>query len=241
MTVIPAGAGEGAPLVNRRLTWASVSRWFRAANVPPSADQLCSHAPPKPVEPHGRRPRSAPSHDATVAPHLLNAYVASTFEVALQAEALAAGAERLDLAPVDLNEVMDRVAAVLTPLAAAQGVRLLNDSGARAISLPQGDARRLHSVLFHLLARALAGEEPGGHVRILTASSSREVCVRILIRSPETAAGRTARTCRDDLSAAQRILRAMGGALVLEPRRAGYQPLCLVLGRPPSAAALRAA
>lgn len=237
MTVLAAPALEEA---NRRLHEASIGRWLRALRATPPTDEMRGHAPSDPAEPLDFGfDQPARSRSASVAPHLLNVHVASTFAVALQAEALAAGTEGLHLAPVDLGEVLDRIVAVLGPLAAAQGVRLFRE-GPRAISLPQGDARRLHNVLFHLLARALAAEAPGGHARVLTAWSSRDVCVRILTRSPEPLA-RTSRACRDDLSAARRVLRAMGGALVLEPRRAGYLPLCLVLGSPPSASTLRAA
>ena len=59
--------------------------------------------------------------------------------------------------------------------------------------------------------------------------TSREAQILILSHTPAMILARHADGAREDLVAPQRLLQAMGGSLVLEPRRAGYLPLCIVL------------
>ena len=197
-----------------------------------------------------RRPAGDPAasvHATAVAPseviqpHVMNAYTAAAYEVEMQAEALAAGVERLEACPVDIACLLDQVAAVLRPLAESGGVRLLRDGVSTGVHHQQADARRLHSVIFHLVARALAAETPGGHVRVAASWCAGEACVRILSRNLDPPTGAATTHGTHDLAASRYVLDAMGGVLLLEPRRGGYQPICVVLRTPPRAAALRVA
>ena len=223
---------DGLPIRQRIVDWRLLEQWLR------------SHAFAGSSAGAGRPP-SGDGHDVVppedALPHLTNACIASSFEVALQAEALAAGMDRLDTGSVDLAAILDNVVAVLQPLAQGSGIGLLREGARVGVEHPQGDARRLHSLLFHLVARALAAETPGGHVRVAASWCAGEACIRVLSRIAESSVHPATLPEARDLAPARYLLSTMGGALLLEPRRAGYQPVCMVLRTPPSAAALRVA
>jgi hypothetical protein len=84
-------------------------------------------------------------------------------------------------------------------------------------------------------------EQVPGHVRVMVTLSGREAHILVLSRTPEATLAAHYDAARNDLIAPQRLLKAMGGSLVLEPRRAGYLPLCIALPALSAASARRAA
>ena len=150
-------------------------------------------------------------------------------QLSLQAEALASMETAVHPGPVALQAMIAGVMATVQPHAALAGLSVLHDADSHADAICCADPAQLHRVLVYLTLRALDAEYAPGHVRIMATLTSKEAQLRILGRGPLKPAAPGVGDCRQDLTAARRVLQAMGGALVLEPRRAGYLPVCVVL------------
>lgn len=86
-------------------------------------------------------------------------------EELLDTSSIASGKVRLDLAPVDMMEVVDAAVASVRPSAAAKGVDLAVQRPA-AGAVVQADAHRLQQVLWNLLSNALKFTPTGGKVLV---------------------------------------------------------------------------
>ncbi len=177
---------------------------------------------PAPAEP-------PPVQGASATPFpLLNAYAASTVEIARHAGALDPGG-CLDMGPVAVQALVGEVVRDLEPRARQAGLTLYHDSHSHRDGVCCADPSELRRVLSHLLLRALSMESAPGHVRVAVSFTNCEARILVLSRTPEAVLSGHADAARKDLVAPQRLLQAMGGSLVLEPRRAGYLPLCIAL------------
>jgi CheY-like chemotaxis protein/two-component sensor histidine kinase len=83
----------------------------------------------------------------------------------LDTSRIGAGEMRLSLAPTDLNRVVDGAIQSVSPAAEAKGVTLDVDLGLRLPPV-EGDARRLHQVVWNLLANAVKFTPRGGRVEV---------------------------------------------------------------------------
>ena len=156
----------------------------------------------------------------------MQAQVMSALELTRQTNSLANGPS-IQLGPVAVHSMLSGVITVVRPLAARVGLAVLHDTDKQADAVCCADPVQLHRVLVHLVLRTLAGERTPGHVRILSTFAPGEAQLRILGRGAP--ASLDAAADRQALAAAERILHAMGGLLILEPRRAGYLPVCVAL------------
>lgn len=156
-------------------------------------------------------------------------YAGSLLEVALQLEALRDGSARLDLQSISLARLMDEVALELGPLARSAGLRLQQAPVPATAAEWRTDASLLRLVVRHLSLRALVGEVAPGPVRLDVAVTVQEARLRVLSRGTPPASRQRALDGVSELSAIQRLLAALGGALVIEPRRSGYTPLNVIL------------
>ena len=174
-------------------------------------------------------PTRSPDADASPSLPLLNAYAASAVEIARRALDLDLDAASLILGPVAVQAMVTSVVQQLEPQARRAGLHLLHDDNSRYDGVCCADADQLRAVLSHLLLRALSMEQAAGHVRVMVTLGGCEAHILVLSRTPEAILTAHAEAARDDLIAPQRLLQAMGGSLVLEPRRAGYLPICIAL------------
>ena len=172
---------------------------------------------------------------------LLSASAASAVEIARGVERLDLNGAGLSLGPVAVQALVGEVVQALDPQARKVGLAVLRDTDSRCDGVCCADRGQLRAVVSHLLLRALCLELGPGHVRVMVTLSGREAHVRVLSRTPEATLAAHADAARHDLAAPQRLLQAMGGSLVLEPRRAGYLPLCIALPALSAAPAQRAA
>ncbi len=171
---------------------------------------------------------------------LLKAYAAS----ALEMERLQKGPDQapaLTLGPVAVEALVGDVVQGLAPLARQSELTLMCDARSAREGVCCADAAQLHRVVSHLVLRALAMEQAPGHVRVMASLTAPEAHVLILSPTPETTMARRRGAACYDLAAARRLIQAMGGSLVLEPRRAGYLPLCIALPALAAASPRRAA
>lgn len=88
-----------------------------------------------------------------------------------------AGRLRLDVAPVDVGDVISDSLAVAEPLSSEQGVRL-SGSTEPGLVLP-GDVRQLHRVLGNLLGNAIRHTEPGRSVSVSARSEGGQVLLTV--------------------------------------------------------------
>ncbi len=227
-------AGSGHGLMRRssgRLDWASLRALLqhRRLGVARPASATTARLQPDPAprlaSPDGRAPRAR----SQAALQLQDAYAASTLKIVRQADALDPSETALDVGPVAVRALVEAVLLDLEPLAREAGLALLRDGGVGGDGVCCGDPGELRGVLRHLVLRALTFEQAPGHLRVAVAFTGYEVRILILSRSPEAKLATRSDVYRDDLIAPQRLVQAMGGSLVLEPRRAGYLPLCLAL------------
>ena len=208
--------------------WASCARLLKRSNFGPAGQpgRACAAAdvhPPRPGFP------------------LLRAYAASALDLAHQVENLQSSASALSLGPVAIRALVRDVIEPLEPAAVEAGLAVLRDLDSRCDGVCCADAAQLRRVLSHLLLRALCLEQAPGHVRVMVTFSRGEAQVLILSRTTQAVLATHADAARADLVAPQRLLQAMGGSLILEPRRAGYLPLCIALPALSAAYASRAA
>ena len=159
---------------------------------------------------------------------LLSAYARSAIEITQQAASLEP-TDGLRLGPVAVQALVSRVVHELDPLARQGRLVLLRDADSRCDGVCCAEPARLRTVFRHLLLRALSMEQAPGHVRIMVTLIGHEARIAILSRTPEATLAAHAEAARQDLIAPQRLLQSMGGSLVLEPRRAGYLPLCIAV------------
>ncbi len=223
----------GPDLMRRALgqsAWANLKAYLRRGTPDLVAPSILAEDPPQ-TDP---APTFSSADEQAVHAHvhaesLLNAYAASVPKMSRQVDTLDPSAAALNLGPVAVRALVEEVLQGLEPLACEAGFTLLRDADSRCDGVCCADPGELRRVLFHLVLRALSMEQAPGHVRVIITFTGYEARVLILTRTPET--GPVAHTggVRSDLIAPQRLLQAMGGALVLEPRRAGYLPLCIVL------------
>ena len=183
-----------------------------------------------------------PAHPASpfAAFPLLNAYAASAVEMERRTKELESGVA-LNHGPIALQALIGEILQRLEPLARMSDLALLRDVHSGCDGVCCADPEQLRSVLHHLILRALSLEPTPGHVRIMVTLTSREAHILILSRTPAAKLAEHPDSARDDLVAPQRLLQAMGGSLVLEPRRGGYLPLCIALPALAAAAARCAA
>ena len=167
-------------------------------------------------------PSAAPSR-------LMRTYAASLIELALQIEALQDGSPACSRRLVRLGDLVAEVVDALGPTAAEAGLRLFRDTLPCADLACLAEADRLRLVLRHLLLRTLLDEPTPGHMRVTLTCTRKEARITLLSRAPEPVRGPRTAQGLSDLAAADRLLRTMQGALVLEPRRGGYLPLTLAL------------
>ncbi|WP_174299695.1 hypothetical protein [Caulobacter sp. S45] len=163
-----------------------------------------------------------------VASPILNAYAASTLEIDRRTRDLATG-PGLALGPVAVQALIGDVLQRLEPLAREAELALLRDVHPARDGVCCAEPRRLRTVVYHLILRALSMEQAPGHVRVTVELTGHEAHILILSRTPEARLADHGDAARQDLVAPQRLLQAMGGSLVLEPRRAAYLPLCIAL------------
>lgn len=165
---------------------------------------------------------------------LMHAYVASAVEIALEAEALADGAQpRRARTPV--HDLVAETVDALQSRAEAAGVVLAYDRSSRWSCTAVTDPGRLRKALAHLILRALSAPGASGSVRIMVTCEpdATRIAVIALRRGPEPGLF--------DLGALVRLLRGIGAVLVVEPARAGCSPLCIVLPALVAGAAARPA
>ncbi len=221
--------------------------WSRLATVlgrrktqRPPWSCTCSETPPKAVPTvvfRARRPAGGVPTTPTVfgspPPSILNdAYIASVLELALKAQSLTSGATRLHTCLTDLHALSGEVVEMLHPLAQVCGLKVVRDaSPSRADGW--ADPEALYVVLSYLILRTLTGVPAPGHIRIMVTASACEAQILILSPLSHVVGGEGGSTPEFDLNAAHGVLRAMGGALVLEPRRAGYSPLSVTFRSTP--------
>ena len=179
----------------------------------------------------------APSPDAFP---LLNAYAASALGLQRRARDLDLDSG-LHLGPVAVQALVADVLRRLDPLARKAGLSLLRQVHSGCDGVCCADPALLREVVHHLVLRALSLEQAPGHVRVLATLTAHEAHILVLSRTPETTMADHRDAARHDLVAPQRLLQAMGGSLVLEPRRAGYLPLCIALPALAASSARRAA
>ena len=180
---------------------------------------------------------AAPSHTAFP---LLNAYAASAMSLQQRARELDLD-PGLRLGPVAVRALVAEVLQRLDPLAQKAELSLLRDIRSGCDGVCCADPALLRDVVSHLVLRALSLEQAPGHVRVAITLTAHEAHILVLSRTPETTMADHRDAARHDLVAPQRLLQAMGGSLVLEPRRAGYLRLCIALPALAAAAARRAA
>ncbi len=178
-----------------------------------------------------------PSH--TTFP-LLNAYAASALDLDRRTRELDLDAG-LGLGPVAIQALVAGVLERLDPLARKAGLALLRDVHSGCDGVCCADPALLRDVLSHLVLRALSLEQAPGHVRVMATLTAHEAHILILSRTSGTTLADHRDAARQDLISPQRLLQAMGGSLVLEPRRGGYLPLCIALPALAAATVRRAA
>ena len=179
----------------------------------------------------------APAHSAFP---LLNAYSASALDLKHRTRELDLDCG-LHIGPVAVQALVGDVLQRLDPLARRADLALLRDVHSGCDGVCCADPLLLRRVVSHLVLRALSLEQAPGHVRVMVTLTAREAHILILSRTPETTLADHRAAARRDLVAPQRLLQAMGGSLVLEPRRAGYLPLCIALPALAASTARRAA
>ena len=172
---------------------------------------------------------------------LRTAHATAIAAVARASERLRPAAAGLHLTAAAVHPLVDEVLAGIEPLLAAHDLRLVRDLDARGDLSCFCEPNALCLVLRHLILHALMLERIGGHVRVATMLSRQEAQIRVLSREEDAEGQSRAASDPDARIASQRLLRAMGGALVLEPRRAGYLPICVALPLVGLRPALRAA
>ncbi len=229
----PAGVRRQRPSRLARLL-----RWWQGVRPHPLILRHVAPGVRDVEEAHGGRP-SLSEISAVIASAalqrsggLMNAYVAAAVDIALEAEALGDGAApRQVRTPV--HDLVSEVADALQPCAKAAGATLAYDRDSRWSCVAITDPGRLRKALTYLVLRAMSGSEPGVVVRILVAIEPSATRIGVL-----TVRGGVEPDLFD-LAALVRLIQGIGGAVVVEPARAGCTPISIVLLRPkPQASAL---
>jgi hypothetical protein len=153
---------------------------------------------------------------------LMNAYVASAVDVALEAEALSDGVTARQVR-TPIHDLVAEVADALQPCAKAAGATLAYDRDCRWSCVAITDPGRLRKALTHLVLRAMSGSSPGGLVRVLVAAEPAGTRIGVVVVRGAPDPGPF------DLASLVRLVKAIGAALVLEPARGGYTPISIVL------------
>jgi hypothetical protein len=232
----PAGRGGADPRPHLRPSWAArLLSWWRGGGPHPL---VLSHVAPRlpgAADVGAGRP-SLGEIGAVIATAalqrpggLMNAYVASAVDVALEAEALGDGTPARRVR-TPIHDLVAEVADALQPCAKAAGATLAYDRDSRWSCVAITDPGRLRKALTHLILRAMSGAEAGVLVRVVVAAEPAATRIGVMaVRSgPEPGLF--------DLAALVRLVQAIGGAVVVEPLRAGCIPISIVLPAPVAAA-----
>jgi signal transduction histidine kinase len=127
-------------------------------------------------------------------------------ELIVSSTLTAARPRHLNLAPADLNSIVDDVAALLEPQLAHQRIRLERV----AAELPRAalDSDRIKQIVFNLVNNAAAAQPHGGTVRVLTGSNGAAdaPAVELIVEDAGPGMPETAwRTLQIDTSPAPRL------------------------------------
>ena len=127
-----------------------------------------------------------------------------------------AGQIELEVAAFSLREALERGAVIVGGRAAEHGVALSVELAPDA-DVANGDARRIHQVVFNLLSNAVKFTPPGGHVTVASARVNGEVQVAVADTGPGIAAEDHERIFEEfqqtDVGAGQREGTGLGLAL----------------------------
>jgi hypothetical protein len=168
---------------------------------------------------------------------LVQSFAIALLDLSTEAEALALGRHRGEVAAVDVAAQLRDVIDLYAPLAASAGLRVSRQLNLHR-SVARAEPRLLRIALAYLLLRAMVGEPTPGHVRVIAVSDGGEIKVTFTSRAAQP---RAETELSSDLAALGRVLRTFGAQLLTEPSYGGYTSLTLLLrAAQPEALALAA-
>lgn len=229
LQAFPAFDGDANLRLRTRPAWAvRMCLWLRGGAASPLILRRVAPHLPRGGETAAGRPSLGELGEAIAdaalqrAGRLMNAYVASAVDVALEVEALGDGTPARQVR-TPIHDLVAEVADALQPCARAAGATLAYDRDSRWSCVAVTDPGRLRKGLSHLALRAMSGAGPGALVRILVTAGPGAARIGVL------AVGGAPDPGPFDLAALVRLVGAIGGSLVVEPARAGCTPIAIVL------------